>query len=1350
MVERVVTNAVNIAAWQTKDILARGYLIATIESQQQRSLINCTTANQMWVRLSAQYLRNAVENRHVLQARFFEYRYKPDHDIMSHVTEVETMATELADVGAPVDAISIMTKIICTLPPSYRSFITAWDSVPFDERTMALLTSRLLKEESMAKRWSTGQPDSQDAAFFAHNHPTYNTTNKSAPAPQGRGQNDRRTRRGAQTNSRQRPYRFCTYHRCQIAGHTIDVCRKKLRDEEEAKKDKSLVATSNTTAKEETRKDGAFFSSTCFISRNTQDWFADSGCTQHMTSQREIFISFTPISSNNWTVKGIGTSLLLVRGFGMIEFIVRVGGTQRKVILEKVLYVPGLGTNLLSIAAVTDVGLSVHFIETKVTFSKDQTVVMVGERIGRNLYHLAIHPNIPTNNALEESACFAAPKPASIAVWHERLAHISHKRILKMASEQLVDGLQLPSSAIMPTHLCLGCVSGKIKRSPFPLGRTRANEVGQLIHSDVCGPMHIQTPGGAKFFVLFTDDHSEYRSVFFLKQKSDVTEAFKEYVSNLRRSETGRLIHTLRADNGGEFIAASLKTWLSEKAIRLETSAPHSPEQNGVSERANRTIVEAGRCLLHAKHLAMELWGEAVSCAVYTLNRVSNTTSAVTPYQLWYGTKPNISHLRIFGSVAFIHIPKAERRKLDSKSFKCFFVGYSLTQKAYRFWDPVGRKLKISRDVIFDEQFNTVSDLSPNLECDDPFKDLLEPPNPELGLQQSGETTSGSMTHPVGGENFEIRPDPSPSHVSNFNSPGVVNAPEENVTQNSMIEGSEENMLIPSPPQARASPYPLRDRQPKRQWQSLQSTNSQQDELYEPTSYTDAMNSPDAELWKVAIQDEYDSLMLNQTWSLSDLPPGRTCIKSRWIFKIKPGAHGSDNRYKARLVAKGFSQRPGIDFEETFSPVIKHDTLRVVLSLVAAHDLEMSQLDVKTAFLYGELDEEIYLQQPEGYVVAGKEGSVCRLHKCIYGLKQASRVWNRHFDYFIRKFGLRPSPADPCLYLRQEKGEFVILIIWVDDGLVCSDNENLISDIIEYLRKYFEMRCTAADLFVGLSIHRDRLAKTLFLSQPAYIKKILKRFNMLDCRPRSLPAEPGHHLQRSTEKNEPKETMPYREAVGSLMYLTVATRPDISYSVGQVSQFCENPEPSHWEAVKRILSYLRGTSLHGIRFGPVTDGLRGFTDSDYAGDVCTRRSTSAFLFLLHGGPVGWSSRRQSCVALSTTESEYVAACEAAREGVWLQRLLRDINMVSERPLELQCDNQSAIQLIKNPVFHQRTKHIDVRYHFIRELQEKGDINVTYVPTEKQLADPLTKPLPNPRFSLLRELTGIVAVPTNLI
>jgi hypothetical protein len=729
---------------------------------------------------------------------------------------------------------------------------------------------------------------------------------------------------------------------------------------------------------------------------------------------------------------------------------------------------------------------------------------------------------------------------------------------------------------------------------------------------------------------------------------------------------------------------------------------------------------------------------------VYTLNRVSSSTSEVTPYQSWHGTKPDVSHLRTFGSIAFIHVPKAERRKLDSKSLKCFFVGYSLSQKAYRFWDVIGRKIKISRDVIFDEFFNAKPDFSTNLEREDFLEILPKFSNPIQAPQPSDQANPINLMPPVAEEILETQQEPSRS--PDVASPGIIDTSED--TSNSTTP-PENNDSASSPPRTRFSPYPLRNRQPRKQWQSLLSFDSQEDEIYEPTSYADAMKSPDAELWKAAIQDEMKSLMTNKTWSLSELPPGRKCTLSRWVLKVKPATPGSPARYKARLVAKGFSQRPGIDFEETFSPVIKHDTLRVVLSFVAAYDMEMSQLDVKTAFLYGELDEEIYLQQPEGYVVAGKEKYVCRLHKCIYGLKQASRVWNRHFDHFLKKFGLRPSSADPCLYIRQNQGELVIVIIWVDDCLICSNNGSSILDIVKHLNEHFDMRCTVANHFVGLSIHRDRQTKTLFLSQPIYIKKILQRFNMANCRPRNLPAEPGHHLHRSAEKGRQEETMPYREAVGSLMYLMVATRPDISFSVGQVSQFCEDPEPSHWEAVKRILSYLQGTSSHGIRFGPGTDGLKGFTDSDYAGDVVSRRSTTGFIFLLHEGPVGWSSRRQSCVALSTTEAEYVAACEAAREGVWLQRLLVDINLGSERPLRIMCDNQSAIQLIKNPVFHQRTKHIDVRFHFVRELQEKGDINVIYVSTDNQLADPFTKPLPNPRFSILRELAGIVPVPTDL-
>lgn len=1064
----------------------------------------------MWVRLTTQYLRNAVENRYVLQTRFFEYRYKPDQDIMTHITEIETMATQLTDIGAPVDAISIMTKIICTLPPSYRSFVTAWDSVPFADRTMALLTSRLLKEEEMAKRWNAGQPDPQDAAFFAHQHPSYAQDFSSSSTSSSRGcdRANRGTRRGGHFNNRQQPYRFCKYFRCNIAGHTIEVCRKRIRDEEDAKKNKNNFSANPAVTPEE-KEVGKKLEhtlqedSSCFIGRCITNWFADSGATQHMTDQRSLFRTFTPISSEKWNVNGIGSARLLVRGYGSIEFFVTTGGIQREITIEKVLFVPGLGTNLVSISAVTDVGLSVHFIETRVTFAKNEVAVMVGERIGKSLYHLAITPKLSGFQPSNDSACFAVPSPTSIVIWHQRLAHVSYKTILRMASNQFVDGLQLLTNASIPEQPCLGCVSGKMCRSPFPTGRSRANEVGQLIHSDVCGPMHVDTPGGAKYFALFTDDYSGWRVIYFLKQKSEVADSFKNYVGVLR-SETGHLVHTLRADNGGEFTSSSFKAWLSDKAIKLETSAPHSPEQNGVSERANRTIVEGGRSLLHAKHLPLELWGEATSCAVYALNRVTSSKSLVTPYQSWYGKKPNISHLRIFGSTAFIHVPKAERRKLDSKSLKCYFVGYSLTQKAYRFWDPVGRKIKISRDVIFDETCNTFPVFSSNPELDNPSETLPEPFTSILKPEQ--QPISAVNVMPQIAEETQVQPEPS--HES-LNHPDPIESPSSHLEisstrmadptlSNSSAPQPDSSIPMDPPPPMRASPYPLRIREPKRQWKSFQSIDTQQAEVSEPSSFSEAMESSDAHLWKAAIQEEYDSLMSNKTWYLTTLPPNRTSIKSRWVFKVKPGVNGSSPRYKARLVAKGFSQRPGIDFEETFSPVVKYDTLRVILSLVAALDLDMSQLDVKTAFLYGEISEEIYLQQPEGYALAGQENHVCRLQKCLYGLKQASRVWNRHFDSFIKKFGLQPSNADPCLYVRRSKNELVFVVIWVDDCLVISNNGDMVTEIIEYLSKIFEMRCTQANHFVGLSITRSRQDKTLYLSQPDYIKKILKRFHMTD------------------------------------------------------------------------------------------------------------------------------------------------------------------------------------------------------------------------------------------------------------
>jgi hypothetical protein len=334
----------------------------------------------MWLRISAQHLKNAADNQHALEQRFFEYCFQPEHDVMAHITEIETIANQLRDINAPVTESQLMTKIICTLPPSYRGFMSAWDSVPVKDRTIDTLTSRLLKEESMTRQWSRGKLDSQDAAFFAHNFPSFGNNSRQTTTPRGRGRGrfGRGASRGDQASKRQHPYKFCTYIKCNIPGHTIEVCRKRLKDEKESRNNHSQAApaVASDSNKESTKdtaatdEESAYMSATCFLSRRAEDWFADSGATGHMTDQRSFFTSFTPVILGTWTVKGIGSSRLYVCGHGSINFLTTVNGIKRTLAVDEVLYVPGLGTSLLSIAAVTDVGLSVHFIETQVSFKK--------------------------------------------------------------------------------------------------------------------------------------------------------------------------------------------------------------------------------------------------------------------------------------------------------------------------------------------------------------------------------------------------------------------------------------------------------------------------------------------------------------------------------------------------------------------------------------------------------------------------------------------------------------------------------------------------------------------------------------------------------------------------------------------------------------------------------------------------------------------------------------------------------------------------------------------------------------------------------------------------------------------
>ncbi len=589
-----------------------------------------------------------------------------------------------------------------------------------------------------------------------------------------------------------------------------------------------------------------------------------------------------------------------------------------------------------------------------------------------------------------------------------------------MATSEAVEGLNLANKTI-PLEPCSGCAFGKHKRAPFPTGRTRGTYTGELIHSDLCGPMEVATPNGSLYFALFIDDFSGWRFISFLKAKSEAADRFKELIHTVR-GETGNLVRIFRTDNGGEWTSNEFATWLAHKGIRHETSVPHTPQQDGVSERGTRTVTEGVRSCLHDAQTLSEtwgttvtnrmldlidesglpkcLWGEAASFTVYTLNRVLSKVSPITPYEAWHNKKPNISHLRVFGSIAYIHIPKVERRKLDSKSIRCIFVGYSQTQKAYRFWCPTTRVVKISRDVTFDEHHHLVG-----IQDDPEGHERWDsrPASPTLAQEEIVTTTEDQIV--------ATDQEHSITHI--------ISAPNEHPP----VEEQPANSIEQQPLLRRT----LRGRVPKRDWPAWPAISlSTTDSNYIPLSYQDAMTCSASEKWKMAAQEEYPSLIENGTWSIVSCPEGRIPIKSRWTFDIKPGLHGEPQRFKARFVAKGYSQRPGIDFCETYASVVSHDTLRILLSIIAADNLEVTQIDIKTAFLYGHLEEEIFMEQPEGFITPGQENKVCRLHNCIYGLKQASHVWGDLFMDFIEQHSLRrvmPTHAFSSVY-EEQRGRF--------------------------------------------------------------------------------------------------------------------------------------------------------------------------------------------------------------------------------------------------------------------------------------------------------------------------------------
>lgn len=1292
--------------WEELDLEARASIILCLERDVAFLVDSEVTAAGVWLKLEANFMTKTLTNRIYLKSKLYTCKMEEGTPIGEHINRFDRCISDLKDIDVKVDDEDQALMLLLSLPKSYENLV----------QTLMLVGDNLTMDETRTSLLS------DDLRKIATSGMTTSGSKEQAQGLYTRGKkNDRGKGKGGKTGSGSKPLAERPCYKCGQLGHFKANCPNKKTTWKKDKNDNNGKVQGAQEAGYASEGGGA---EDCFNATGDEEssgkWILDSGCSYHMSPNRKWFTTYedinggTVLMGNNHSCKTVGVGSIRIR---MHDGVVRT--------LKDVRHVPELRKNLISVGALDSGGCKIVTWNGVKEVVRDSLVVMKGIR-QRNLYKL-LGTTVTGSAAVGADGTGSNPGDYT-RLWHRRLGHMSEKGLDLLCKKGLLKNLKKPCM-----DFCEHCVYGKAHRVQFASSKHRSRDILDYVHTDVWGPATVTSKGGSRYYVTFIDDHSRYAWIYFLKHKNEVFDTFKKWKAMVE-NRTEKKLKTLRSDNGTEYTDGAFKEFCDREGIARHWTVRNTPQQNGVAERLNRTLRERAMSMRSHAGLGREWWSESMNIALFTINRSPHSSlGGDTPYRLWSGEHADYERLRTFGCTAYYHVKEG---KLDARAKKAIFLGYATGVKGYRLWCLEDSKFIISRDVTFDENSMAAK-----------FKAVMP-----------GEEVNETVKSQV----IEIEPKDQPgSSRAQETDHGDTREQSDEASEREALD--QENVEVLHQQQLADD---LASTRPKRVYKRVQKLGTDQplkhygqanlvgcalpEDDAVPASYQEAIRDKNSASWLAANEEEMESFRKNQVLEgVLPLPKGKKAIGCKWIYKRKDdNSELGGIRYKARLVAKGYAQKEGVDYNEIFSPVVKHTSIRVLLSAVAHGDLELEQLDVKTAFLHGDLEEEIYMRQPEGYKVEGKEDHVYRLRKSIYGLKQSPRQWYKRFDSFMLKHGYSRSEYDCCVYIRKlPGGEYIYLLLYVDDMLIASKSKVEIDRLKSQLGKEFEMKdLGAARKILGMEIRRERTNGTLFLSQKSYIERVVQRFGMQDAKSVTTPLAPhfrlsGKQSPTTAEEKALMEKVPYASAVGSLMYAMVCTRPDISQAVSVVSRFMANPGKAHWEAVKWILRYLKGTGNTGLCFGGDTCRVNGFVDSDYAGDLDRRRSTTGYVFSIHGAPVSWRSMLQATVALSTTEAEYMALAEGVKEALWLWGLLGDFGIKQDR-VDLWCDSQSAIHLAKNQVHHARTKHIDVRYHFVRDVIEEGDISLMKVHTDENPADMLTKVVTGGKFQHCLDLLHI--------
>ena len=1103
-------------------------------------------------------------------------------------------------------------------------------------------------------------------------------------------------------------------------------------------------------------------------------WILDSGSTSHMRFTKSGLTNLiewkAPITVGNKEViysKQKGT----FKGH-----IVNEDGIQFSVTMDDVLYVPDLIMNLFSLTKTmknTNIGL--ERVGHSLALNIDHNKLIFDKEIkggSGNLMGIDIYP----------ASAAELNEQATTIISHERMHELlGHPNKVVVNSTAKKYGIKIKSSLDQPCEHCAEAKSKKKKISKLNLSNV-ATTRGERISIDISS-VKTTSKGGNKFWLLIMDEFTECIWSYFIKRKSDLPQVVYEWIMRATNQQKIR-VNIIRCDNAGENLSLQKKLAHSFHCshIKFEFTAPNTPQQNGKIERKFATLFGKCRSMLNAagvpQHLRELLWAQCGQMATLLDKILVDDPKLKSPYELWYDKIPSwLANLKVFGEIGIVHNHSTEiKAKLENRGFPAMFIGYPLNHKndCFQFMNLNKGSIMLSRNVVWlNKSYGEFKKVPISLrskmtqqEAEDNDSQYSSSSN-EYEQQMDNdivERTNDNASQASSSDDGSDRAEKAPHNT-------LRTIPENDPDEPIMAEITDESSDSDhdDAPTTRVSgvsrehfnmrtffnpdPSSHTEQHDEFAYQMMTLSN---DESYEyalnglpdynpfPANFREAMNRKEKPQWWDAMCDEFRNMHDKIVWKIVkkiDLPKGRKLIGNRWVYTLK-----DNGIYRARTVGKGFSQVPGKDFHENHAPVLHDTTFRFCLVQKLIFHLSSLQFDIVTAFLYGDLDEVIYMVFPEGYErflkeVMGQDFSAedhcLLLEKALYGLVQAARQWWKKMTQVMNGLGFHPSAADPCLFVKnpEKNAPPAFVMLYVDDGGIIGTPE-IIKEVLEKLSKEFQVKeLGEMKHFVGCHIIENKSRDTIWINQPKLIKNLEENFRSLITSEKvyKTPASPRFIVIRPM-KDDPVLSLDrqqkYRSGVGMLMYLVKHSRPDIANATRELSKVLDGATEAHWKAMLRIIKFVFDTKMVSLKLKPYLQDkkvhVRGISDSEFAGDTDTRRSVYGYIVYYCGAPISWKSKSGNSVTLSSTEAEYFASSETAKELLFVYNLVKSMELNLELPMILNVDNTGAIYLANNYTTGPRTKHIDIRVHFVRDLIVAEILRVVFVRTDDNDADIFTK------------------------